>query len=100
MDFLTKDSLIVSDDKGRLTLFTNVLSEETISMRVKDSTKALSSDFHAELSTLRLKAYRRKFSSPVVSSIPFTLTTKPRPNRSGTSGRVGNSRLSSSYLTR
>jgi hypothetical protein len=34
MDFLTKDSLIVSDDKGRLTLFTNVLSEETISMQI------------------------------------------------------------------
>ena len=40
------------------------------------------------------------FTSPVVSSIPFTLTTKPRPNRSGTSGRVGKSCLSSSYLTR
>jgi len=33
-DFLTKDALCVCDNKGRLTLFTNVLSEEKISMKI------------------------------------------------------------------
>jgi hypothetical protein len=33
-DFIAKSSIVVSDEKGRLTLFTGIEKEETISMKI------------------------------------------------------------------